>query len=433
MNRPKSLRVSHVTIRFAHANFLLQTIISVDGIDPADIVCTYSPAKRRGPTPGRAAHADGLTSPDSTAHATRHDTSSGMNGVGGGGNNHQLPVNWQQQILNSNNLPTSSSSMNHNIDMMNGMVTSNGTLANPSGATNMTPQQQQQLAAAAMMLAGSNNNSNNNSNNINLGGGMNGLSGAGNPMVGLAPTSSNDPSAIQYHLNLLQQQIQQRQQQLLMAQQLQHPQQIPSNFSNPGMEMDGSEPNAQRRRMVPTESPKQLPKTILTHTHMLDRGDPDGSRLRAYFRLSIDEMFRLPCTPSDDEYCQSTGQPLVGRHLAALSASRFAETALGAIVNNEITLAMELCNAVVHCLREAVEDPVDGTIVFEIAKAYFLLGVFRSIRGDMVRYFKYRRVALSYISKLKVTFFVSIHHCDACFRCRRFLTPCIVFSIGSVL
>ncbi len=401
----------------------LLVTISVEGIDPADIVCTYSPAKRRGPTPGRTAHADGLTSPDSITHPTRHDPSglSGVNG-GGGGTNH-LPVNWQQQILNSNNIPTSSSSLNHNIDLMNGVVTSNGAMANPSGATNMTPQQQQQqqqLAAAAMMLAGSNNNSS--SNNISTGGGMNGMSVAGNPMVGLAPTSANDPSAIQYHLSLLQQQIQQRQQQLLMAQQLQHPQQILPNFSNTGMEMGGSEPNSQRRRMVPTESTKQLPKTILTHTHMLDRGDPDGSRLRAYFRLSIDEMFRLPSTPSDDEYCQSTGQPLVGRHLAALSASRFAETALGAIVNNEITLAMELCNAVVHCLREAVEDPVDGTIVFEIAKAYFLLGVFRSIRGDMVRYFKYRRMALSYIAKLKVLFICSIHLCDSCFRCRRYLT-----------
>jgi hypothetical protein len=297
------------------------------------------------------------------------------------------------QFLTTNHTPHATLS---NVDVMNA-VASNSSMTGNNGAANLSSlaQQQQQLAAAALMLGGGSTNS------------VAAVNSAGN-MIGLAP-ASNDPNAIQHQLNLLQQQIQLRQQQLLLTQQLQQ-QQIqapPSTFSN--IEVGSAEPSSARRR-VDEEKKLELPRSILTHTHMLDRGDADGSRLRAYYRLSIDEMFRLPGTPSDEEYCSSTGRPLAGRHLAALSASRFAETALGAIVNNEITLAMELCNAVVHCLREAVEEVSDSAIVFEIAKAYFLLGVFRSIRGDMVRYFKYRRVALSYIAKLQVRSKLSISY-----------------------
>lgn len=384
------------------ALFLILFRYSVEGIDPAEVECSYSPAKRRGPTPGRFTHStDGLTSTD-TAHQGTHQHSGNdvvmMNNMNNINHTQQLGKHdlsssmtsannihdWQQQLLSYQQPPL------NNVDMMNAVSSNSNISSNGNPTLSNLTQQQQQLAAAALMLAGSANNAA-------------GVSNGGN-MVGLAPTSSDPSSTIQHHLNLLQQQIQQRQQQLLLAQQLQQQQQqvqATPNFSN--REIGSTEPTAQRRRVV-EEKKVDLPKSILTHTHMLDRGDPDGSRLRAYYRLSIDEMFRLPCTPSDDEYCNSTGQPLVGRHLAALSASRFAETALGAIVNNEITLAMELCNAVVHCLREAVEDEIDSSIVFEIAKAYFLLGVFRSIRGDMVRYFKYRRVALTYVAKLKVSF-----------------------------
>ena len=99
-----------------------------------------------------------------------------------------------------------------------------------------------------------------------------------------------------------------------------------------------------------------------------------------------------------------TPRMIPGTHLAALSAARFAEVALGAIVHNEVSLAMELCNAVVHCLRESVQEPVQPPYMFEVARSYFLLGVFRAFRGDMVRYFKYRRVCLTYVSKLEVRF-----------------------------
>mmetsp|Transcript_9614 Transcript_9614/g.20672 ORF Transcript_9614/g.20672 Transcript_9614/m.20672 type:complete len:451 (+) Transcript_9614:1-1353(+) len=64
---------------------------------------------------------------------------------------------------------------------------------------------------------------------------------------------------------------------------------------------------------------------------------------------------------------------------------------------------MELCNAVVHCLRESVQEAVQPPTMIAVAKAYFLLAVFRSFRGDMLRYFKYRRVAMTYLSKMEDT------------------------------
>ena len=169
-------------------------------------------------------------------------------------------------------------------------------------------------------------------------------------------------------------------------------------------------PSAQRlkRTVQPAAQSFGIPRTIITHTHLLERGDPEGSRLRAYFKLSVDELFRLPSTPTDEEFCARlnvpglTPQRIPGVHLAALSACRFAEISLGAMVHSEVGLAMELCNAVVHCLRESVKEPVEMPVMFEVAKAYFLLGVFRAYRGDMDRYFKYRRVCLTYLSKLEV-------------------------------
>ena len=219
-----------------------------------------------------------------------------------------------------------------------------------------------------------------------------------------------------------QQQQQQQRQPINIEQQLQilreqmHQQQIQSQqqgqqVMNVASVDDTVVPSAQRlKRMAqPMAQPFGIPRTIITHTHLLERGDPEGSRLRAYFKLSVDELFRLPATPTDEEFCVRlnvpglTTQMIPGVHLAALSASRFAEISLGAMVHSEVGLAMELCNAVVHCLREAVKEPVEMPVMFEVAKAYFLLGVFRAYRGDMDRYFKYRRVCLTYLSKLEVS------------------------------
>jgi hypothetical protein len=151
-----------------------------------------------------------------------------------------------------------------------------------------------------------------------------------------------------------------------------------------------------------------VPRTIAQHTQLLQRGNTEGGRLYSHYMLSIDELFQLPPTPTHEEYCARLNIPgmtpdmIPGTHLAALTASSFAEIALGALVCNEVSLAMELCNAVVHCLRESVQEPVQIPITFEVAKAYFLLGIFRALRGDMTRYFKYRRVCMTYLTKIEV-------------------------------
>lgn len=301
--------------------------ISIDGVEIDAFECIYSPAKRRGPTPGR---------PPSTT----------LNGKGG--------------------RPSQGSELKHGL-------TQTSTQTQPVNAEWQPASVAHQQLTAVLMS----------------GGGSAGNFGA----------PDRQQSNIQQQLNFLQQQMQQQAQQ--MQQQAQQMQQQQALQINPPEV--AREPDAQRRKVILEQHQQQgIPRTIMSHTHLLDRGDPDGSRLRAYYKLSVDEMFRLPCTPSDEEHSARMGQQIPGSHLAALSAARFAEMALGAIVHNEVGLAMELCNAVVHCLRESVQEPVDARVMYEVAKAYFLLGVFRAYRGDMARYFKYRRVGLTYLSKLEV-------------------------------
>ena len=192
-------------------------------------------------------------------------------------------------------------------------------------------------------------------------------------------------------------------------------QQVIYNNSNPNLlqqqqpnkrEIDLPEQAPARRAKIEPTTASGVPRTIAQHTQLLHRGNPEGGRLYSYYMLSIDELYRLPPTPTHEEYAArlgTTADGLPGTHVAALTASAFAEIALGALVSNEVSLAMELCNAVVHCLRESVQEPVQIPITFEVAKAYFLLGIFRALRGDMARYFKYRRVCLTYLTKIEVS------------------------------
>jgi len=316
---------------------------SVDGIDPALFECIYSPAKRRGPVPGKSG---------TTRKAGDAFPSNGSVGGGGAGG-----VDWQQQQP-APMVAASAAGMSQQVQQM-------------LAAANNQQQQQQMTLIQKLQQQ----------------------------QVGNAGSG-----AMQQH----------------QAQQLQQLQQ-----NGGAMETDGDmqQPLARRIRSEPgtadATEPGAIPKTIACHTHLLERGDVEGNRLRAYYRLSIDELYRLPLTPSDEEYCAKwnathsaagsataptimTPASIPGAHLAALSASRFAEVALGAVVHQEIPLAMELCNAVVHCLRECVQEQVQDSYLYEVARAYFLLGVFRACRGDMERYFKYRRVALTYTAKLKV-------------------------------
>eukprot|EP00429_Kryptoperidinium_foliaceum_P009687 CAMPEP_0176003088 /NCGR_PEP_ID=MMETSP0120_2-20121206/988_1 /TAXON_ID=160619 /ORGANISM="Kryptoperidinium foliaceum, Strain CCMP 1326" /LENGTH=736 /DNA_ID=CAMNT_0017335709 /DNA_START=42 /DNA_END=2252 /DNA_ORIENTATION=- len=300
-------------------------LTSIEGVDPSLFECVYSPAKRRGPVPGRSGQ---------TRKASE---------VFGRSSNSGMDTEWQ----------------------------SGGAAAGLGGVQSM-----EELQLRQMMLQ-------------NMGGGVSGFGG----MEAAGGFLDSQQAAIQQQLNLIQQ---------LQAQQ------NLNERSNAHQGGASEQPAAQRRKIEkPTNTDSNgVPRTIASHTHLLELSDPDGSRLRSYYRLSVDEIFGFPPTPTDEEYCLKLNIPgmtprmIPGTHLAALSAARFAEVALGAIVHNEVALGMELCNAVVHCLRESVQEPVQPAYMFEVARSYFLLGVFRAFRGDMIRYFKYRRVCLTYISKL---------------------------------
>jgi hypothetical protein len=287
--------------------------------------CIYSPAKRRGPVPGRSGTAR------KASEAFGRPMGNGMDG------------DWQ------------------------------GSAGGGLGGV----QSMEELQLRQMMLQ-----------NMGAGAAAQGLGGLDTSGAGFLDSQQ---AAIQQQLNLIQQ---------LQAQQ---------NLSE-RVTHEGEQPARRIKLDKPANTDSNgVPRTIAAHTHLLELSDPDGSRLRAFYRLSVDEIFGFPPTPTDEEYCLRLNIPgmtprmIPGTHLAALSAARFAEVALGAIVHNEVALGMELCNAVVHCLRESVQEPVQPPYMFEVARSYFLLGVFRAFRGDMTRYFKYRRVCLTYISKLDVS------------------------------
>jgi hypothetical protein len=300
--------------------------LSVEGLDLSLIDCLYSPAKRRGPVPGRMSSGASLVRKSSATEGTL---------------------------------------ANHHMD-------GGGTL--------------------------------NNANNINWASALPMAAFSGSAT--LDPGSNTNNSALE--LQFLHQIVQQQQQQAASI----------------NMDQDNIEHPARRVKLDDSlqQRPPTVPRTVSDHAHLLDRNDQTGSHLYAYYKLSVDELFRLPLTPTNEEFCvrlttapagadaataattttRLHPQMIPGPQLAALSAVRFAEIALGAIVHNEVELAMQLCNATVHCLRESVQELVHQCVTLEVAKAYFLLGVFRAFRGDMVRYFKYRRVSMTHLAKLEV-------------------------------
>jgi len=382
-------------------------LTSTEAIDLFEFECLYSPAKRRGPVPGRAGQtrkaSEAFGQPtgippygtDWTSQGTAISVANGasMPGIGGphssGG---MIPAQSLKEI------------------QLRQMMTLQNSMTGGSAGGNVVP---------------------------GIGGGPGGSRAHG--PVGMGALGSHHQQdtyfdsqqvAIQQQLNIIQQM--QAQQMVGERSGVRRPQGV-LGIDTSGSTSDGlpsTETQAARRmklghQHLPKSHPQQqqqqdqpqsngvgtdsngVPKTIAAHTHLLELSDPDGSRLRAYYRLSVDEVFGFPPTPTDEEYCSRLNIPgmtprmIPGTHLAALSAARFAEVSLGAIVHNEISLAMELCNAVVHCLKESVQEPVQPPYMFEVARSYFLLAVFRAFRGDMVRYFKYRRVCLTYVSKLE--------------------------------
>jgi len=148
---------------------------------------------------------------------------------------------------------------------------------------------------------------------------------------------------------------------------------------------------------------QNVSRTVIEHLPLLKSSNSDGNRLRSYYAICLDDLFCLPPIPSDDDFLSRLPRGTMGLpkyEQMALQACRFAELALGALINNQLNLAMELSNATVMSLRECTDEPLYSSTTLELARAYMLLGLFRSFRGDMARYFKYRRICLRHLSKL---------------------------------
>jgi len=369
---------------------------SIEGIDISCFECVYSPAKRRGPVPGKmgqvrkASEALQTTSPYDVGSAT-NGTSAAAAGFGAGG------------------------------------IGATPGLDGVGGAYGADEQQQQQLLALQqqrqMMLAAAGTG---NANLLGLGGALGaGGAAAAAEIPGIFESAglSQQQQAIQQQLNYLQQLHVQQQQLSVMG--------GGGGGNAPTAAMDtttttsassvplqssqtaAQEPVAQRQKSrgpvsAAAELEDKKATTVLKNTALLDRDSAYGNRLRSYYHLSVDELFGLPHIPSDEEYAESlnvagmTGKVLPQSHKSALQAARFAEIALGALVHNEVTLAMELSNASVSCLKQCIiTDTANRTFLFEVARAYFLLGCFRAFRGDMERYLKYRRVCMQHVSQIE--------------------------------
>lgn len=330
---------------------------SLEGIDPSLCGCIYSPAKRRGPVPGRV------------GQVRKADEALDRDMVSGGG------------------------------QTMGGMV-------NYGVGSSMMQQPQQSLSGVDDVALRRLMQQAQSQNAISLQTGLDqGGWGGGGMYEGASAASEMgmQPQALQQQLNYLTQ-LQSQQMKLGQNVDVEHQSQM-------------EQPAAQRVRMAPSMKTigARRPDTISAHLHLLSKDDINGNRLRSYYMLSVDELYSLPVVPTDETYCTRlniSAPPLLPKGLQnALMAARFLEVALGALVHDEVPLAMELCNATVHCLRECVQEPVEQSYLFEVSRSYFLLGVFRAFRGDLERYLKYRRVCLTHLSQLldDVSHLLSLH------------------------
>lgn len=146
----------------------------------------------------------------------------------------------------------------------------------------------------------------------------------------------------------------------------------------------------------------------VAHLPLLQPNNASGAILRSYYELSTNDVLNLPPIPTDEDYCARLNidyNLLPTFDKSALQAARFSELALGALANNQIPLALELSNSSVMCLRNCVstDESTHTSSLYNVARAYLLHGIFRSFRGDMVRYFKYRRVCMAHITQMNVS------------------------------
>ena len=196
------------------------------------------------------------------------------------------------------------------------------------------------------------------------------------------------------------------QQEMSMLQQLQSQHQQEHQEQVMAMMVDGNYSISRLPQAPDTSSISGLPNGVKKNLHLLDRNSVEGARLKSFYSLSVDQLFRLPSVPSEEEFFMrrsslGTTRPSGYHDQSVLYAARFAELALGALASDNLLLASELSNATVTCIRDCLDSVIsDTSALFLIAKSFFLHGLFRSFRGDITRYLKYRRVCLSLIPRM---------------------------------
>ena len=411
---------------------------SIEGIDISCFECVYSPAKRRGPVPGRASQsrkhsalepsppqagskmqfAAGGTS-SLSAHQLTNSNVLGLNGLTSGAG---AASSAASGLVDGSHLYGSEQTgMLHQLEkqqLSEYLMKSNP--GNPFSGANeaiddpvvLMAQQRQLMLQAQSQLNG-----------FNLGGfgsvgdvsgiGLFGTAGAvggslgSGGLYGANGSSAGDLGANQQQLFQSQQQQFQRNQSIDTSSSQTHLQ----NQQSQSGSMDG--PAVQRVKLDTNGvMTKATPKYVTMYSSLLSLSDTDGNLLRSYYAMSLNELFCLPTIPTNEEYCAKLAIPITPSQLprsdlAALQAARFSEIALGAQANNQVSLALELSNATVLCLRECVEEPVHPSCMYDVARAYFLHGVLRSLRGDFDRYFKYRRICMTHLKQLNVSIMVT--------------------------
>ena len=143
---------------------------------------------------------------------------------------------------------------------------------------------------------------------------------------------------------------------------------------------------------------------------MLRLQSSSGNLLRAHYQISVNELFGFPATPSEEEFCFHRTNGALNNlfrlpaefDIAAIRAARYAELTIGAHVIGQSELASELASGAVVSLKNCVEEPVQQDLLFDLAKTYFLLGLYRWFIGDVERYLMYRRSCMAHIMQLEV-------------------------------
>lgn len=368
-------------------------LTSIEGIDIREFNCVYSPAKRRGPVPGRVLLAR------NRALKIKSEEESGTLSHGARDNNTSSPQMLSQNIMTCLPVATTSTASN------SASGTSGSHLFNPGEALIA---QQRQLLMQAQGLNGFNMN----------------LNGIGDPSVmglfgasgtlgrTLGTTAMANPNLYQTR-NSVSSDIGNQQAQNMFA----PPQQqfrVGTSLRPDTTNQSHDQANRSQRMKLEPKLDKKDENTqhLLRYESLLHMNNQEGNMLRSYFMMSINEVFNLPPVPLEDEYCRGLALTLNPMQLprntrAALHAARYAEVALGAQANFQSSLALELSNATVLCLRECVKNPVHASCLLYVARAYFLHGVFRSMRGDFERYLKYRKMCMSHLKELNKNFGVN--------------------------